>query len=103
MEQFYRDGPGATETVADLQKMPPKANDDHVCERFTVTMTDGSKRLLCVPFDEGGGRVDFKSYACQCSDPWSAVLDGTVAEADPKVRPRRGLTKLVWRVRERDS
>lgn len=81
MERYYRDGPGASEKVADLQKMPPGSTDDQVFERFAVTMTDGSKRLLCVPFDESGGGVDFKSYARQCSDPWSAVLDGTVAKA----------------------
>lgn len=45
-------------------------------------MTDGSRRLLCVPFDESGARVDFKSYARHCSEPWSAVLDGTAPKAD---------------------
>jgi hypothetical protein len=82
MERFYRDGPGASEKVADHHEMPPAATDDHAFERFTVTMTDGSRRLLCVPFDESGARVDFKSYARHCSVPWSAVLDGTAPKAD---------------------
>jgi hypothetical protein len=82
MERFYRDGPGATEKVADFQKMPQGATDDQIFERFTVTMTDGSKRLLCVPFDESGAGVDFKSYARHCSAPWSAVLAGTAPKAD---------------------
>ncbi len=82
MERFYRDGPGVSEKVADHHEMPPAATDDHAFERFTVTMTDGSRRLLCVPFDESGARVDFKSYARHCSKPWSAILDGTAAKAD---------------------
>ena len=82
MERFYRDGPGAAEKVAGIGKMPQVTTDDQVFERFTVTMTDGSKRLLCVPFDESGAGVDFKSYARYGSEPWSAVLDGTVAKAD---------------------
>jgi hypothetical protein len=81
MERFYQDGPGASEKVAGLQKMPTGATDDQAFERFTVTMTDGSRRLLCVPFDESGARVDFKSYARHCSEPWSAVLDGTASKA----------------------
>jgi hypothetical protein len=81
MERFYREGPGASEKVAGLQQMATGATDDQVYERFAVTMTDGSRRLLCVPFDEGGAGVDFKSYARHCSDPWSAVLDGTASKA----------------------
>ena len=91
MERFYREGPGASEKVAGLQKMPAGATDDQAFERFTVTMTDGSRRLLCVPFDEGGAGVDFKSYARHCSDPWSAVLDGTASKAtEMRVFLRRG-------------
>jgi hypothetical protein len=82
MERFYRDGPGAAEKVAGIGKMPQVMTEDQVCARFTVRMTDGSKRLLCVPFDESGAGVDFKSYARYGSEPWSAVLDGTVAKAD---------------------
>lgn len=81
MERFYRDGPGASEKMAGIGKMPQVMTEDQVCARFTVKMTDGSKRLLFVPFDESGGGVDFKSYVRQCSDPWSEVLDGTVAKA----------------------
>ena len=49
--------------VADLKKMPPGGADDQAFERFAVTMTDGSRRLLCVPFDGSGSAlgVDFKS------------------------------------------
>jgi hypothetical protein len=67
--------------MAGIGKMPQVMTEDQVCARFTVKMTDGSKRLLFVPFDESGGGVDFKSYVRQCSDPWSEVLDGTVAKA----------------------
>ena len=91
MERFYRAGPGATEKMAGLQKMPQVMTEDQVCARFTVKMTDGSKRLLFVPFDESGGGVDFKSYARHGSDPWSAVLDGTVAKAsEMRVFLKRG-------------
>ena len=84
MERFYQDGPGSAEKVADFKKMPPGGADDQAFERFTVTMTDGSKRLLCVPFDESGSSlgVDYKSYARHCNVPWSAVLDGTATKAD---------------------
>lgn len=63
MERFYRDGPGATEKVADVKKMTPGGADDQAFERFAVTMTDGSRRLLCVPFDGSGSAlgVDFRS------------------------------------------
>ena len=81
MDRYYRDGPGAFEKIADIQKMPLPAAEGSVLERFVVTMTDGSSRLLCVPVDESGGGVDFKSYARHCSAPWSALLDGTVAKA----------------------
>ena len=47
--------------------------------------------LIGVPFDESGARVDFKSYARHCSEPWSAVLDGTASKADEmRVHLRRG-------------
>jgi hypothetical protein len=32
-----------------------------------------------------GGRVDFPAFIRQCSAPWSAILDGTVREADVRV------------------
>lgn len=83
MERFYRDGPGATERVAGLHEMPLQTTDDNLFERFTVTMTDGSRRLLCIPFDEGGALgVDFKSYIRHGSESWSALLDGTAHKAD---------------------
>lgn len=91
MERFYRDGPGASEKVADIGTMPQAMTEDHVFERFAVTMTDGSKRLLCVLFGEKAGGVDFKSYARHGSDPWGAVLDGTVAKAsEMRVFLKRG-------------
>lgn len=84
MEHFYRDGPGSMERIADFHEMPPAATEDHAFERFMVSMADGSKRLLCIPFEESGNAfgVDFKSYARHCSVPWSAVLDGTTPKAD---------------------
>lgn len=84
MEHFYRDGPGSMETIADFHEMPPAATEDHAFERFMVSMADGSKRLLCIPFEESGNAfgVDFKSYARHCSEDWSKVLDGSAAKAD---------------------
>lgn len=80
MQTFYETGAGATEKVAKVQEMPAAGNEGGVFARFVVSMSDGSRRLLCVPFDEGGGRVDFEAYVRQCSHPWSEILDGRVLE-----------------------
>ena len=82
MERFYREGPGATEQQADLKVVSDSViTAGWAVQQFTVRMTDGSDRQLYVPFDESGGKVDFKCYAAHCSEPWDELLDGTVAEA----------------------
>lgn len=82
MARFYRDGPGASEKMGSLKKVSESViTQAGALQRFTVTMTDGSERLLYVPFDESGGRIDFKCYAAHCSEPWDKLLDGTVAQA----------------------
>ena len=82
MERFYRDGPGAREGRGTLEKLTEGINTEATAmQRFAVTLTDGSQRMLYVTFDEGGARVDFKCYAAYCSEPWDKLLDGTMARA----------------------
>jgi hypothetical protein len=82
MERFYRDGPGRSEKMETMKKVTESViTEAGVLQRFSVTMTNGRKRVLYVPFDESGGGIDFKSYAAYCSDPWDKLLDGTVAQA----------------------
>lgn len=78
MDQFFRSGAGRNERVAKIEEMPRAALDERILARFSVTMKDGSKRLLCIPFDEGGGLVDFRTYARHCSASWESLLDGSV-------------------------
>jgi hypothetical protein len=81
MERFYRDGPGGSEKMGSMKKVSESVSTQvGALQRFSVTMTNGSKRLLYVPFDESGGRVDFKCYAAYCSEPWDKLLDGTVVQ-----------------------
>ena len=79
MARFYRDGAGRDEKVVGVDKMSEAATGGSVFARFSVSLEGGSKRLLCVPFDESGGGVDFKSYARYCSESWDSLLDGSVS------------------------
>ena len=82
MERFYRDGPGGREGRGTLEKLTEGINTEATAmQRFAVTLTDGSQRMLYVTFDEGGARVDFKCYAAYCSEPWDKLLDGTMPGA----------------------
>lgn len=80
VEAFYQKGAGSTEKVATIDEMPEVGNESGVFARFAVTMENGSRRLLCVPFDEGGGRVDFEAYIRHCSLPWPSALENGVSE-----------------------
>jgi len=92
MERFYRDGPGAAEKKDRLRKLSHSLTTPvGALQPFSVTMTNGSQRLLYVVFDESGARVDFKCYAAYCSEPWDELLDGTMGGAlEMRVSLQRG-------------
>lgn len=81
MEEFFSTGSGATEVVETLGGMGPASAGEQIYERFGVTMTDGTKRLVCVVPTAAGARVDFKAYARHGSVPWAALLAGQAKEA----------------------
>lgn len=83
VDDYYRNGRGASETMSRLRSMDDIETEEGLLARFMVEMKDGSERLMFVPYFEGGGRgVDFKSFSVHCSHPWNAILDGSATKAD---------------------
>ena len=91
VEEYYRYGQGASETMALIRNMDDIETEEGLLARFMVEMKDGSERLLFVPYFEGGVRgIDFKSYSAHCSHPWNAILEGSfssVAEVRVNLEP----------------
>ena len=81
MEDFFKVGKGAGETVVRLDAISPGRAADETYERFAAAFADGSRRLLCLVPTGGGLRVDFECYSRHGSAGWAELLDGSTAEA----------------------
>lgn len=81
MEKFFREGPGASEKVAQTILANSTSNGDILFENFEVLMQDGVPRLLSVTVDPEGAKVDFKAYARHGSESWEDLLSGAVESA----------------------
>lgn len=81
MEKFFRDGPGASEKVAQTVLANSNSNGDILFENFQVLLEDGGARLLSVTVDPEGAKVDFKAYARHGSESWEDLLSGAVESA----------------------
>jgi hypothetical protein len=82
MEKFFREGPGASEKVAQTLLANANGNGDLLFENFQVVMTNGSQRQLSVTVDPEGAKVDFKAYARYGSESWEDLLSGAVESAE---------------------
>lgn len=83
LSEFYSSGPGREEQVDAIDPMPDVSSDEGFFARFAVSLNDGRKRMLCLPFRSGGeALVDFKSYSRHGSVPWDSLLGGKVEKAD---------------------
>jgi hypothetical protein len=81
MEEFFTNGSGSREQVAEIMVLPPVVSDGLPNECFGAKMSSGDLRLLCVVGEGVEAKVDFKAYARLGSQPWPAILKGEAREA----------------------
>lgn len=82
MEQFFREGPGATERILQTIPIGARGSGDMLHETYHVVIEDGPPRLISVTVDPEGAKVDFKAYARHGSESWERLLSGEVASAE---------------------